>query len=310
MSVHEPEFSRWFLLALAEEIKPFNLSLLPRGEAPCEWGEVSAQLEYVPIWAVEGVNDYQVSYFSEVAEIADVSFVVFDGKKPQGLFGGLALERSGTLELVSPGLEGFLDAPFGGTHPLRFQVGQAVMTALGAEIDEIWRGVRKSYRPLITRESKRLESKVFCSRGHEFVEVAQRLHLAASGRVTRSQTTWDLQAKSIDRGEGFGVLVELGHIPVGAAYFDMSRDEATYSVAAYDRQLMSEGVAIGHFTLWRAIEHMKRETALKNLVLYRSIADDAEDDAKVRGIRKFKDGFSNSRLTFRCLRSIGLTQEN
>lgn len=121
--------------------------------------------------------------------------------------------------------------------------------------EEIHRRWRKSYRSLI-HEGERL----FDVTVHEAVPPSpfdefRQLHFNVAGRATRSLETWEIQEEAIRAGCGFLVTARQkdGEL-IGAAFYEHSRDEAVYSVAAYRRDLFDQ--PISHVIHNRAIQHM------------------------------------------------------
>lgn len=133
-----------------------------------------------------------------------------------------------------------------------------VFVDLSLDMAAIKSRFRKSYKSLITSGAKHFQVGVIGREGSaEIWKEFRSLHLAAAGRATRTEESWDLQYTALRNGEIF--LVELrdhtGRM-VGGALFNLTRDEGYYSVGAYDRDLFDK--PIGHLIQYRAIEEMKR----------------------------------------------------
>lgn len=166
---------------------------------------------------------------------------------------------------------------------------------------EIRAGFRKSYKPLINvglRNWKTdvLEHSNVCEfKWNEF----KALHCEVAGRVTRSDHTWSLQLAMIASGDAFlvGLRSPLDDRLVGGGFFQCTRDEGLYAVAAYDRSLFDK--PLGHVVQKIAIEKMK-EMGLKWYKLgerfYQGGSSLATD--KEITISSFKQGFA-SHMFFR-----------
>jgi FemAB family protein len=158
-------------------------------------------------------------------------------------------------------------------------------------------GFRKSYKPLISAGITQWS--VELHRGPDaderrFKEFRE-LHRAAAGRVTRSPLTWDLQWGMLRANQAF--LVTL-HDPadamrmVGAALFEVTRDEAVYSVGAFDRALFTR--PLGHVVQSRAIEEMKRLELRRYVLGARPYpGDEPAPTQKELNIADFKQGFAS-----------------
>lgn len=130
---------------------------------------------------------------------------------------------------------------------------------LGRDFAEIRAGFRKSYRPLINVGLRNWQVSVLdqsnaCeSAWDEF----KALHREVAGRSTRSDQTWGMQLAMIRAGEAFLVCLREpsdGRL-VGAGFFQHTRDEGLYAVAAYDRALFDK--PLGHVVQQVAMESMK-----------------------------------------------------
>lgn len=132
---------------------------------------------------------------------------------------------------------------------------------LTLSMDEIRSSFRKSYRPLISSGLKLWASEIMtrsCPDADIWSEF-KALHQQVAGRITRSNETWDLQYSMIVNGEALLVHLHdktLQNRMVGAGFFQITRDEGIYAVAAYDRELFPK--PLGHVVQQRAIEAMKQ----------------------------------------------------
>jgi FemAB family protein len=169
--------------------------------------------------------------------------------------------RLGVTELTT--VECPRDGRFGLFHQAQMERGARITTThmlavdLGLDLESIRGNFRKSFRPLVTKGLATWSSDVVGGTRTPVWEEFQTLHREVAGRITRGIETWDLQHEALARGEAF--LVSLRDKStrrlVGAGYFNVSRTDGLYSVAAYDRSLFQ--LPLGHVVQYRAIEHMK-----------------------------------------------------
>lgn len=168
---------------------------------------------------------------------------------------------------------------------------------LTLSMDEIRAGFRKSYRPLISAGLKTWTSEVMDSTCPNAViwEEFKLLHRQVAGRITRSDKTWDIQYQMILRKEA--MLVHLHDAAsqnrlVGAGFFQFTRDEGLYAVAAYDRELFDK--PIGHVVQQRAIETMK-QLGLRWYQIGERLypSDNPKPTEKELSISLFKQGFAS-----------------
>lgn len=161
---------------------------------------------------------------------------------------------------------------------------------------EIRAGFRKSYRPLISMGLRDWKVGVLDSVDGldsvwpDFVA----LHRDVAGRATRSAATWELQRQMIAAGEA--ILVHLSDPKdgrmVGGGFFQSTRDEALYAVAAYDRSLFDK--PLGHAVQATAIERFKAAGMRWYRVGERHFASDQPPpSSKELAIAAFKQGFAS-----------------
>ena len=155
-------------------------------------------------------------------------------------------------------------------------------------------GFRRRYKSLIN-EGLRLWSATLVTGDSESVfPEFQAFHKRISGRVTRSDLTWQLQQRAVEAREAFLVLLRnpQSNALVGAGLFHYTRDEAIYAVGVYDRELFD--MPIGHVVQFKAIEYMK-SLGLKTYFVGRRpyLMDDPTPTQKELQIGEFKEGFAN-----------------
>lgn len=153
----------------------------------------------------------------------------------------------------------------------------------------LWQAIRKSYRSLIKwgKENLSLHTMTaanFCS---DTFDRFKQLHIAAAGRSTRSNESWDVQAKQIRAGEAFLVTATIdGRLVVGLLNL-IGGGSAFYAVAASDRNLMAQNKPLSHAPLWISMQHAKG-IGLKNFC-FGDLA--YSDEEKIIDINSFKRGF-------------------
>lgn len=172
------------------------------------------------------------------------------------------------------------------------EIRHSLYVDLSMELSTIKSCFRKSYRALINSGSKLWQVGILieadASRWKEFRE----LHSRVAGRATRPLETWDRQLESIKEGASFLVyLKNEQNRMVGGGYFQISRDEGIYAVAAYDRDLFDK--PLGHVVQYHAIQEMQRRGLKWYCIgtrLYPS--DQPAPTAKELAISEFKEGFA------------------
>ena len=151
--------------------------------------------------------------------------------------------------------------------------------------DDLWRGIRKSYRPLINKALKEYQfSPGTLAEYH-------RLHALASGRETRSQATWDCMEFWMALGYGGLVMASKDGVVAAGAYFII------YEHAAYYASGASVMDNVQHAVIWTAIKRLKDNGA--RLLELGQLDGETE---KERNIGKFKSGFGGKSMPFTIAR--------
>ena len=116
---------------------------------------------------------------------------------------------------------------------------------------------RKSYKSLIKEEKFDLNSFIMSKNDYETWKEFKKLHLCAAGRVTRTDESWKMHFEDINNDCGMLIYIrdKEGSF-LGGGFFNYSKDEAVYSVAAYNRDLFH--LPLGHIVQFRAINELKR----------------------------------------------------
>ena len=165
---------------------------------------------------------------------------------------------------------------------------------LQPDIAEIKASIRKSYKSLITAGARIWTVGVLDSLGNEGVwQEFRDLHFKVSGRITRSDETWDIQYQDIKRQ--CALLVWLRNAAgdmVGGGLFNYTSDEGLYAVGAYDRTLFDN--PLGHVVQYKAIEELKKRGVIWYKIGAKPYAlDTPKPTDKEIAIGEFKQGFAS-----------------
>jgi len=153
---------------------------------------------------------------------------------------------------------------------------------------------RKSYKPLINKAEKIWSSKILRSgniRKRDWNEFRFLHFVAAGNNQTRSDNSWDVQYSQIlDESAFLITLYDDNEKMVGGGFFQNTRDQGLYSVAAYDRSQFDR--PIGHLVQWLAIKELKRLGVRSYLIGDRPFPNDTpKPTEKEINIGLFKEGF-------------------
>lgn len=151
--------------------------------------------------------------------------------------------------------------------------------------------VRKSYKSLINWSEKNLLTEVISCDTPDYEKFInfRDFHRHVSGRITRSDRSWNLQYESLLNNEAYLVLGYYNDKLASGTLVTHGKKIAYYCVGVYDRELMAADIGLAHNNLLRAIYHAKeiglKEFNLGNLPLNNT-------DAKEANIFYFKTGFT------------------
>lgn len=169
---------------------------------------------------------------------------------------------------------------------------------INSSIDQIMGGFRKKLRYEINQSKKLWNSSVLSANSsdkeiNEAWNEFKNLHYEVSGKLTRSNKSWEIQKKSLT--ESHAILVILRDDfkrMIGGGYFTFTRDEALYAVAAYDRSLFNHPV--GHLVQYIAIEEFtKQDIKWYRLGRRPHDGESPQPSKKEFDIGKFKKQFSS-----------------
>lgn len=162
---------------------------------------------------------------------------------------------------------------------------------LDESLEILKKNVRKSYKSLINFGLKNWNFRVFYKSSDFDITEFKNFHFIVSGKKTRSDLTWLIQCKNIKNGNAALICsYDISGNIVGGAYFDLTKDEANYSVGVYDRKLFD--LPIGHSIQMFALSFLK-SIGVKNYrigIIYKS-SDLPIPSEKELAISVFKAGF-------------------
>lgn len=165
---------------------------------------------------------------------------------------------------------------------------------LRLELEVIKRSFRKSYKSLIGLGFKTWEVCTMQPGDMDTWQEFKKLHHKVSGRITRSDRSWDIHFDAIQKGNAFLIsLKDQKQEMVGAGFFITSQQEAFYGVGVYDRSLFDK--PLGHVLQFAAIEHMKKMSLSWYKVGTRVFSTDipAPSEKEV-SVTIFKEGFATN----------------
>ena len=128
----------------------------------------------------------------------------------------------------------------------------------------------------------------------ECFEQFRELHREVSGKITRSERTWNIQKEAVLNTKDFLVMLYNSEYRlIGGALFSTTGSACSYSVGAYRRELYDQPVS--HISQWLAIKHMKASGMRRYYIGTRAYAGDwNHPDEKEIAIGFFKEGFATS----------------
>jgi len=164
---------------------------------------------------------------------------------------------------------------------------------LKSDLTKIKSHLRDSYKSLINLGYKIWTVGILdCDSPNIWAEF-KTLHHTVSGRVTRSDKTWQLQYDAILTDTAFLVYLRNGQNQmIGGGLFYRSCDESLYAVGVYDRALFDK--PLGHVVQFHAITYLKQKGVRWHKLgpnLYP--ADQPTPSPKELSITEFKRGFAS-----------------
>lgn len=171
---------------------------------------------------------------------------------------------------------------------------QYLIADITNEIEVIKASFRKSYRSLINKGIKLWECRLHTNMSDNLIEQFRQFHINISGKETRSKKTWQIQQEMVNTAEAFFItLRDDKNCLIGAALFNTSPMQASYSVGVYDRSLFE--LPLGHVVQFKAIEYMKELGVNRYFLGNRHhLFESPSPSKKQNSIGFFKEGFSNN----------------
>ena len=175
-------------------------------------------------------------------------------------------------------------------RPFDISVHQTVVLDLTVPIEQLWRGVRKSYHSIIHRAEE-----LFCIEESQSIMPFRILHHEVFGNA-RSEQTFIIQQQWMKQGNAMSVVASI------------KADEGTQANIAAALWILYEGCAyyasgpalkknVQHAVIWKSLELLKAQGI--RLVELGQIDGETE---KERNIGKFKAGFGGTAQPFTIAR--------
>ena len=156
----------------------------------------------------------------------------------------------------------------------------------------LWSSIRKSFKSIINKGLKEQEILLIdhINFDKNILKRIQDLHHIVSGRITRSQASWDIQFDAIKNDMAFAFCAFENNNISSAIYFINNRRNAYYSVGIYTDEAKEK--MYGHCLIWRAILYCKeRGINLCEIDMDLKFRGLTNIDEKLKQISYFKAGF-------------------
>lgn len=167
--------------------------------------------------------------------------------------------------------------------------------------DDLWKGLRKSYKSLINKGRRSSSVKVIDSANYSNDDFLQyeRLHGLCSGRMDRDRKSFQAQADMIRDGLGFLVLIQQGDQTLAAHVF-YSLGRSTFYASSAQHPDVDSADGIGHVGVWEGVLH-SRKCGVEYFDF--GILEGEFEGEKINQINFFKRGFGGRQvLVFRAHR--------
>lgn len=159
-------------------------------------------------------------------------------------------------------------------------------------LTDLWKTIRKSYKPLINRGLQTLEYGIVTGKSAlVYFDDFRKLHLFVSGRVTRSSSTWELQREEVRQGSSFLSYVNYNGVLAGAALISHNELDALYAVGVYRRDL--NHLNLGHLAQWVGIKNLNELGVQSYRLGTLNTLGAISPTEKEISIARFKRGFSD-----------------
>lgn len=128
--------------------------------------------------------------------------------------------------------------------------------------EELWRNLRKSYKPLINGILKNQDFKIVLmdsqNASYSLHEQYRQLHRKAAGRITRSKETFDKQFAMLQNDQASLLGLQYKDVFIGFNYFLHFQKTVVYASGADDPEYENNNFAVYHAILWSAILYYKQ----------------------------------------------------
>jgi len=165
-------------------------------------------------------------------------------------------------------------------------------------MEDIKLNFRKSFRPLVNKGIELWDVKIIDCHSLDidqcFIKFRD-FHFFVSGRKTRSDKSWGIQAAMVKKGRAFVVSIFDHDELVGFGFFSNNDSFCSYGVGVYNRDRFSQ--PLGHVVQYKAIQYMKKVGLTKYQIGVRYFANQQKlASEKELSISHFKEGFANVML--------------
>ena len=152
---------------------------------------------------------------------------------------------------------------------------------------DLWGDLRSSYRNLIKKNSDKFEIKF---PDNFNISLYKQLHYEVSGRVTRSNLTWEYQERMFNDRKLIVCEAYYEKNLTGYSFFNLNNKTAQYSISVTQRELNSKFPS-SHIMIWESILKLK---SLGIHDFYIGFGRDlSKPKTKIDKINLFKSGFTN-----------------
>jgi len=162
---------------------------------------------------------------------------------------------------------------------------------------KIFSEISKSFRSCVNWGRKNMDINVIDAEqvNENHLKQFRDLHVKASGRVTRSASSWKCQLDLVRNREAFIVFGRIEGELISAALFLHSKDYCYYGVSASRRELFDR--PISHCLLWQAILHAQELKCVSFDFAGQNFPSESPTPSeKQMQISKFKRGFGGSTM--------------
>lgn len=229
----------------------------------------------------EGLSDFGLAIFPQIFGKPDIDYCLIRNK-----FTDLIIETKVNKISLSEDLVKHLNLNKEATKR-NIKIAEIDLTQ---EEDKILKAVSKGHKSSIKSGQKILEISLINSQNFSQFYFDQLIELYSTiAKKNKSDNFWHFIKQAILEDTAFFVIGYYESKPASCQLFYNTKSIVTYAMAAYDRDLMSLGLSLSHWPLYRAILYSKEQRFNKFIIGY--LYED-EADEKVTSIFKFKSKFT------------------